>query len=507
MLSLRDLSYTFAGNQVRAVDCLNLDFPAGKIHAVIGENGAGKSTLARICTGHISRPEGKLILNEKDLVMNGPVDGIAQGLALVPQHPHLAQELQVWQNLLLGAPCAEENQSAWFSKKASLESLSRRLADWKIQLPLETAAHKLDASHTHWVVIAEALLAQPAYLFLDEPSAPYGPDDVAALYALLHLCADSGMSVVVITHRLQEVLDHADHIHILRHGQLATSLPARKGMTRTELLEPMFGEKEEDAATKPAPPLTYHSSQKVENLCIKNLHIHQGPGRSLYGLNIVAPTGLVTGIIGMKDQGLEVLEDLLSGMLKSKPGHLLFEGRELTKLPQTQRGYIPGRRFQRGIAPGRNIGENAISRARGTLFPHAWISTNRHQAWFAAGDAQLFEEPTKPVVSLSGGMIQRLIFQRELDNPPPRLIIAAEPYWGLDRHFQSILRDRLFALARSGAVVLFLSSELDDAIESCDSIAVLNAGHIVHTSLGPDYDRSVLAMHLVHQEQLPVMHL
>jgi ABC-type uncharacterized transport system ATPase subunit len=121
-------------------------------------------------------------------------------------------------------------------------------------------------------------------------------------------------------------------------------------------------------------------------------------------------------------------------------------------------------------------------------------------AWFAQGDQELFQAPTESVITLSGGMIQRLIFQRELDLPIPRLVIAAEPFWGLDRHFQYILKNRLSELARLGAVVVFISSDLDDAIECCDSLLILQGGRLVHQAAGPEYDRSELAMKLVQSD-------
>jgi ABC-type uncharacterized transport system ATPase subunit len=509
MLAIRDLSFTFAENRVKALDGLSLEFADGRLHAVVGENGAGKSTLARLCAGHLTLQSGRLELDGRPYLPGGPAGALSAGVALVPQHPRLAPELNVWQNLALGriACPGSPTRSGRMRKAELLAGLEAKLRGWGIHLPLDLPAGRLDAAHMHWAAVAEALLAQPTVLFLDEPSAPYSPEEVERLYRLLRRCSGGGMTVAVITHRLQEVRDWADEVHVLRHGRLAARFDGGPGLRTEQLLEAMFGRQPgADGEAGAAPARIGHSEAAPSapaitdtGLEIRGLRVNDGAGRSLGGLDIQAPPGLVTGLVGIKDQGLDILEDILAGLCRPAAGGLLWRGQPLRRLPRSRLGYIPGKRFQRGIAVGLTIADNLTARDRFRLHPFNCRSGRRLRAWREASGFSLGRDWRDGVTTLSGGMIQRLIFERELDQPQPELVVCAEPYWGLDRHFQAVLRRRLADLATAGACVLVLSSDLDEAMDLADRLIVLHHGHAVLERDRADFDRAELARAMVHQ--------
>ena len=503
MFVLEGIGYTFADNRVQALEGINLCLAPGRIHAIIGENGAGKSTLARICTGHLPIGTGRLEVSGDTIHLRNPAQALCAGLALVPQHPSLACDLYVWQNLVLGSlACAgKAHYPGLVRRKDVLRDLNQRLSEWQIHLPLEMPARLLDAAHMHWAAVAEALLAQPRYLFLDEPSAPYSPDDVFRLYNLLCRCADRGMMVAVITHRLQEVLDWADEVHILRHGHLVAEFPIDSRIDIGCLLKPMFG----NAAIGPGPEDSGRQETSAistvagpDILVLRGLEARDGPGRSLHGLDFIARPGRISGLVGIKDQGLEILEDLLAGVVPARKGSILYGGKPISTLKRQEIGYIPGKRFVRGIATGLTIGDNLISRDRRRLFPWGFTTDRRQRAWRAASAFKIGRSWNQLITTLSGGMIQRLIFERELANPMPRLIICAEPWWGLDLQFQGILISRLRELAKAGATVVVLSSDLNEAMSCCDQVTIIRHGRGVLHQEGPEYDQVSLARAMVH---------
>jgi simple sugar transport system ATP-binding protein len=226
--------------------------------------------------------------------------------------------------------------------------------------------------------------------------------------------------------------------------------------------------------------------------------VRDGPGRHLNGLEFTAPPGRITGLVGIKDQGLEIIEDLLAGLLQPDSGSIRFGERPLGELQRHEWAYIPGKRFVRGIATSLSIADNLTSRRRRWLFPAGFRSASRLQRWQAESSFDIGRSWKQLITTLSGGMIQRLIFERELANPQPSLVICAEPWWGLDRHFQDVLLDRLRGLAASGCPVVVLSSDLDEAMAACDRLLVIRHGRAILEQAKPQFQRNRLAEAMVH---------
>ena len=559
MFSTENLRFTFPENGITAVDEVSIEFEAGKIHALLGENGAGKSTLARLCTGHLQPGSGRILYNGEALNLRSAADGIARGLVLTPQHPQLSAELTVWENLAIGLHPAKDIAANVLSPQKTQNAIAAALARYGIVLPLTQKAETLDTAQLHWAAIGEALLKSPSVFFLDEPSASFSPQEITQLYGILRSCADRGACIIVVTHRIQEVLSFMDTVHILRNGKTVWNGSIDSTVNANFLLQEIFGSEQAEwtaaEAASDTPPIqadsgiaagssntntsshtnspqsdapssehlsaaspskavltgTLQSStvspasqfqssstsqfqassaKPATGLTVSHVAAVSSRGVRFSDFSIDAPHGKITGVVGIKKQGLELLEYLLVNTLKPDSGTIRFDGQPLSRIPRETYAYIPSKRMRNGIAGKHSIAENLYVRARASLYRFGIYSPAAVEAWKRSCSFDIPRSWKDSVLSLSGGMIQKLIFSRELDNPPPQLVICAEPYWGLDRKVQLALLQRLRNLAEKGAAVIVLTSDVDAALETCDRIHVLYRGVLTRFMERSAYNRA-----------------
>ena len=533
MFSTENLRFTFPENGITAVDGVSIEFGAGKIHALLGENGAGKSTLARLCTGHLQPDSGRILYNGEALNLRSAADGIARGLVLTPQHPQLSAELTVWENLAIGLHTEKDIAANILSKAQN--AIAAALARYDIVLPLTPKAETLDTAQLHWAAIGEALLKNPSVFFLDEPSASFSPQEITQLYGILRSCADRGACIIVVTHRIQEVLSFMDTVHILRNGKTVWNGSIDSTVNANFLLQEIFGSEQAEWTAAEAPPDTpplqadsgtaagssntntssytntpqpdtvspssqfqssstsqfqASSAKPAEGLTVSHVAAVSSRGVRFSDFSIDVPHGKITGVVGIKKQGLELLEYLLVNTLKPDSGTIRFDGQSLSRIPRETYAYIPSKRMRNGIAGRHSIAENLYVRARASLYRFGIYSPAAVEAWKRSCSFDIPRSWKDSVLSLSGGMIQKLIFSRELDNPPPQLVICAEPYWGLDRKVQLALLQRLRNLAEKGAAVIVLTSDVDAALETCDRIHVLYRGVLTRFMERSVYNRA-----------------
>ena len=527
MFSTENLRFTFPENGITAVDGVSIEFEAGKIHALLGENGAGKSTLARLCTGHLQPDGGRILYNGETLNLRSAADGIARGLVLTPQHPQLSAELTVWENLAIGLHTEKDIAANFLSPQKTQNAIAAALARYGIVLPLTQKAETLDTAQLHWAAIGEALLKNPPVFFLDEPSASFSPQEITQLYGILRSCADRGACIIVVTHRIQEVLSFMDTVHILRNGKTVWNGSIDSTVNANLLLQEIFGSEQAEWTTaevqsdtppiqadsgtaaglsntnissytnspqpdtvSPASQFQASSSKSAAGLTVSHVAAVSSRGVRFSDFSIDVPHGKITGVVGIKKQGLELLEYLLVNTLKPDSGTIRFDGQPLSRIPRKTYAYIPSKRMRNGIADRHSIAENLYVRARASLYRFGIYSPAAVEAWKRSCSFDIPRSWKDSVLSLSGGMIQKLIFSRELDNPPPQLVICAEPYWGLDRKVQLALLQRLRNLAEKGAAVIVLTSDVDAALETCDRIHVLYRGVLTRFMERSAYNRA-----------------
>ena len=527
MFSTENLRFTFPENGITAVDGVSIEFEAGRIHALLGENGAGKSTLARLCTGHLQPDSGRILYNGETLNLRSAADGIARGLVLTPQHPQLSAELTVWENLAIGLHTEKDIAANFLSPQKTQNAIAAALARYGIVLPLTQKAETLDTAQLHWAAIGEALLKNPSVFFLDEPSASFSPQEITQLYGILRSCADRGACIIVVTHRIQEVLSFMDTVHILRNGKTVWNGSIDSTVNANLLLQEIFGSEQAEwtaaEVQSDTPPIQADSGTAVGSsntnissytntsqsdtvslasqfqassakpaagLTVSHVAAVSSRGVRFSDFSIDVPHGKITGVVGIKKQGLELLEYLLVNTLKPDSGTIRFDGQPLSRIPRETYAYIPSKRMRNGIAGRHSIAENLYVRARASLYRFGIYSPAAVEAWKRSCSFDIPRSWKDSVLSLSGGMIQKLIFSRELDNPPPQLVICAEPYWGLDRKVQLALLQRLRNLAEKGAAVIVLTSDVDAALETCDRIHVLYRGVLTRFMERSAYNRA-----------------
>ena len=535
MFSTENLRFTFPENGITAVDGVSIEFEAGKIHALLGENGAGKSTLARLCTGHLQPDGGRILYNGEALNLRSAADGIARGLVLTPQHPQLSADLTVWENLAIGLHTAKDIAANVLSPQKTQNAIAAALACYGIVLPLTQKSETLDTAQLHWAAIGEALLKNPSVFFLDEPSASFSPQEITQLYGILRGSADKGACIIVVTHRIQEVLSFMDTVHILRNGKTVWNGSIDSTVNANLLLQEIFGSEQAEwtaaevqSDTPPiqadsgtaagssnsntpsytntpqpdtvSPASQFQSSSTSQfqassakpaaGLTVSHVAAVSNRGVRFSDFSIDVPHGKITGVVGIKKQGLELLEYLLVNTLKPDSGTIRFDGQPLSRIPRETYAYIPSKRMRNGIAGRHSIAENLYVRARASLYRFGIYSPAAVEAWKRSCSFDIPRSWKDSVLSLSGGMIQKLIFSRELDNPPPQLVICAEPYWGLDRKVQLALLQRLRNLAEKGAAVIVLTSDVDAALETCDRIHVLYRGVLTRFMERSAYNRA-----------------
>ena len=551
MFSTENLRFTFPENGITAVDGVSIEFEAGKIHALLGENGAGKSTLARLCTGHLQPDSGRILYNGETLNLRSAADGIARGLVLTPQHPQLSAELTVWENLAIGLHTEKDIAANFLSPQKTQNAIAAALARYGIVLPLTQKAETLDTAQLHWAAIGEALLKNPSVFFLDEPSASFSPQEITQLYGILRSRADRGACIIVVTHRIQEVLSFMDTVHILRNGKTVRNGSIDSTVNANLLLQEIFGSEQaewtaaevqsdtppiqadsgtaagssntnissytnspqpdtvspehpsaaslskaalkgtlQSSTVSPTSQFQASSSKPAAGLTVSHVAAVSSRGVRFSDFSIDVPHGKITGVVGIKKQGLELLEYLLVNTLKPDSGTIRFDGQPLSRIPRKTYAYIPSKRMRNGIADRHSIAENLYVRARASLYRFGIYSPAAVEAWKRSCSFDIPRSWKDSVLSLSGGMIQKLIFSRELDNPPPQLVICAEPYWGLDRKVQLALLQRLRNLAEKEAAVIVLTSDVDAALETCDRIHVLYRGVLTRFMERSAYNRA-----------------
>jgi simple sugar transport system ATP-binding protein len=473
-----------------ANDAISLDLQRGEVLALLGENGAGKSTLVSILFGHYLADEGHIEVFGQALPPGQPKAALAAGIGMVHQHFTLADNLNVLDNVMLGT------EPLWwpFSKRAEARA---KLVDTgqRFGLGVDPDARIADLSvgERQRVEILKALVSfgkkQGArILILDEPTAVLTPAEAESLFATLRQLVERGLSVIFISHKLDEVLRVSQRIAILRGGKLIAVLPAA-GADKALLAETMVGR------AVPAPQRRAHAPGAV--VCaLRQAGVTAPDGRRLLdGVNLELHAGEIVAIAGVAGNGQQALAEALFGLQALSEGTLRLQGRAMPARPRdwVRAGVarIPEDRHAVGVVGDLPLWENAVlervatpafSRAgvvkRGAAQAHARRLIERFDV--RGTEAQGVDTPTR---ALSGGNMQKLILGRALvgdpaSDKPPTLIVADQPTWGLDIGAVAYVHQQLLDACAAGSAVLLISEDLDEIFALADRIAVLHDGRL-----------------------------
>lgn len=480
-VKMQGVSKTFGAT--KALINANYVAKAGKVNAIIGENGAGKSTLMKLLFGLIRPDSGEIYLDGKKTENNyNPAIAIHAGLGMLQQHFCLIPEFTVLENLILGE---EPDQGGVINYKAAEIRLQQILDDLSCNFKLNDKIVDLSVPQCQLIEIARMIFTGARLMIFDEPTASLAPQEVERLYKLLRELSAGGATIILITHRLGEVIKHADFVTVLRKGEVTATFKKAE-MTEEKLIHSIIAD--ESGLTFSRPGSLKDSSETIFEVSDLSCSNSQGQ-QVLKGVNISLKKGEVLGIAGVTGSGQKELAETLLGVIKAGKGEIFLENILMNDLyADKRRGagivYIPEDRFADGVISRFSLVQNCLlgehrEKRRRNLFGYKFQELNQDVLRKIENYQIKAEDPQMPLAAMSGGNQQKLMLARELDREP-ELILAHGPTRGLDVAAASRCYEKIMALVESGASLILFSTELDDLLRYSHKIAVLYGGRLLH---------------------------
>jgi general nucleoside transport system ATP-binding protein len=482
VLQLRGITKEFPG--VLANDHIDFDLRRGEVHALLGENGAGKSTLMNVLYGLYRPDEGEIRIRGEPVVFHSAKDAIEHGIGMVHQHFMLIPVMTVAENIVLGNEPSENGVLLDYgAARERVQELSRGFG---FAVDADALVQDITVGQQQRVEIMKALYRKADILVLDEPTAVLTPQEAGELFEILRALTGTlsreGLSIIFISHKLNEVLEIADRITVLRRGKLVETLPA-EGATEAGLARLMVGR---DVLLRVEKP---RMTTGEPLLRVVDLRVRDERGiEQVRGVSFDVRAGEIVGIAGVDGNGQTELIDALGGLNKPEEGSIELAGQDVTRVSVRRHfdegfGHIPQDRQRHGLVLEFSIAENvALHEFRrrpdsrfGWLNPRSLIERARRliKEFDVRGGG-----PQTPAGSLSGGNQQKVILAREIDRDP-RVLVAAQPTRGLDVGAIEFVHRRLVEERGEGRAILLVSLELDEILSLADRILVMYEGEIV----------------------------
>ncbi len=488
-IELRDIVKRFPG--VVANDGVNLRVQPGTIHAIVGENGAGKSTLMKTLYGAHQPDEGTITVNGTQQTFRSPKDAIAQGIGMVFQHFMLADNLTVWENVVLGnEPGSAFNLSAK-QARARIVELSER---YGLDVDPDELIGDMGVGERQRVEILKVLYRGAKILILDEPTAVLVPQEVQELFTSLRELVAQGATIIFISHKLLEVLSVADAITVIRAGKTVAEVDDPSTVTPHDLAELMVGS---ELPTPETSGSTVRDEVLLEviNLDVPDTTTTGSSKLSLHDISLKVHAGEIVGIAGVEGNGQAELLEAIMGLRPLSAGQVNYQGKDITHMSTRDRresglGYVPEDRQRDGLVLTFPLWENAaLGHQNSRPFSKGpWIDADgAHE--FTERVIEQFDVRTPgtdvAAVALSGGNQQKLIIGREMLTDP-KMLVAAHPTRGIDVGAQAAVWDSMRDARAKGLGILLISADLEELIGLSDRLLVLFHGELV-AELNPQH--------------------
>lgn len=465
---------------VHANKDVSLAIAKGSIHGIIGENGAGKSTLMSILIGFYGADKGEIKVSGVPARIKSSSDAIALGIGMVHQHFMLVEPFTVLENVVLGAEGGALIGPALAKARTELARLAR---DYEMDVDPDAKVGELPVGLQQRVEILKALYKGADVLILDEPTGVLTPDEADHLFRILETLRDQGKTVILITHKLREIMAITDHVSVMRRGELVATKETKETSVE-ELAELMVGRRVLLHVSKG------QAKPGVVVLEVKNLVWRDRKGTPrVDGVSFSVRKGEIVGIAGVSGNGQSELLDVIAGITKPASGEVIFEGKEIGHLgdPRYVRqeglAHVPEDRQHRGLITSFEAAESSILGWHYDQSLGKGFRLNR-DAVIARSTKEMADFDVRPANPLlksskfSGGNQQKLILAREIDRDPD-LLIVGQPTRGVDIGAIEFIHKRLIALRDQGKAILLVSVELDEIRSLSDRILVMFAGKIM----------------------------
>lgn len=466
-IRLANISKSFGA--VQANSQVNLEVSPGKVLALLGENGAGKSTLMSILAGQLQPTSGTIYLDDEPVVFASTEKAIEAGIGMVYQHVKLVEAMTVTENIFLG------QRTGFWMRSSTMRKEVQRLAD-QYGIKVDPAALICDLSlgEKQQVEILKLLHRKSNILIFDEPTAVLTPAEASTLFTALRLMAMEGKAIVFISHKLEEVMDVADDIAILRKGEVIARVAAADVSSTAELAERMVG-REIVRGTVREPMVPRQIVLKVEKL----------EGTRLKSVSLELRKGEILGIVGVAGSGQKPLVEAICGLRKPARGSVRILGKEWSEFFSSGAwdhalSYIPEDRQGLATCQGLDLLDNFLLTTRGDFVKGPWLHRDkaREKAQQLMKEFDISAPDLEaPASQLSGGNLQKMVLAREFYRRP-RLIVAEQPTQGLDVAAAEDVRNLLLK-AREQAGIILVTGDLPEALALSDRIAVMYDGAIV----------------------------
>lgn len=478
-LRMQDITKTYGSTGLKANDGVALEVQRGEIHALVGENGAGKTTLMKILYGIENADSGEILFNGKTVNINNPIAANKLGIGMVHQHFKLINEFTVAQNVVLGIE--PRKRMLFFDNNKAVNSVAEVIEKNHFHVKPGEKISDLSVGQMQQVEIIKMLYRKAELLILDEPTSVLTEQEIQRLFITLRELVKQGKTIIIITHKLDEVKDISDRITVMRKGKVV-AVKDTADVDQSEISKLMVGksvvfefDKDQDGCREPV--LT------LENVTIKK----KRQARPLLDdISFEASTCEIIGITGVAGNGLTELEDVIAGLRSVTGGKVFHNDEDITnksarELRDRGLAYVPTDRLRRGASLETSVKENMILTShhdfmkKGGVFDDEKIKKHSMRL---LSEYQIDGSVDSPIGTLSGGNIQKVILARELEGASD-FVLFSEPTWGLDVASSEFIYEKILEMRAKGTAVVLISSNIDEILAVADTIFVMYRGRIV----------------------------
>ncbi|HOK92136.1 MAG TPA: ABC transporter ATP-binding protein [Spirochaetota bacterium] len=487
---------------VKANDKISFSVKYGEIFALLGENGAGKSTLVNMLSGVYSPDRGEIYVHGQKLRLSSPADSIAAGIGMIHQHFKLIEVMTALENIAIG-----QEHAFILNKKTIRKKIDGICSKYGFKIDIEKLVRDMSVGEKQTVEILKVLYRGADILILDEPTAVLTPQESERLFDILIRMKEQGCAIILITHKLQEVMEISDRVCVLRHGKVIGTVNTKE-TTPMELTSMMVGKKITLSIERP--PV---KSQEVV-LEVRNLSLIDREGiKKLDDVSFKVYSGEILGIAGIAGSGQKELCESIQGIERRKRGEIIFKGENIARLtPRAifEKGlrisFIPEDRLGMGLVPTMSIVDNVILKdyyMQKGIFLDRTVGEKRAEHIIKMLNVQT-PDIYHPVNKLSGGNIQKILLGREIDSNPD-FLVTAYPTRGLDIGSAHLIYDELNRQKEKGIGILYVGEDLNILLSLCDRIMVMFEGKIIGTVNAEDATKEEIGLMMLGEKATEVL--